>query len=249
MKKEKRTKSKGEKIIIGIISLLIVIGVIIVGRYAFLRFKYHRDEVAIRNAVENVNANTGFSNSKIENLEKKYKVKPIGVIQIPKIKVNNGIVVGITLDDMFYGVGWDQNSPIPTLNAEHTGNLVLAAHDQGYAPIYENLPKLENGDNIYVYLQGNTFVYQVYNHLIVNPTDIAIANNQPDKSMLTTYTCTDGGNKRYVIQAKLVDRFKGTALMKQDKDKPIRDFNNGEDGPYLKALREGRVNAQGQIIS
>ena len=151
--------------------------------------------------------------------------------------------------DMFFGVGWNMNSPLPNMTEKETGNLVLAAHDQGYAPIFSKFAKdLKPGDLAYVYLDGNTYIYQVYKMFPVEPTEVSVMNNQPDKSMLTMFTCIDGGNKRMVAQAKLVDRIKGTQLMKNDKDKPIRDFNNNEDGPYLKALREGKVNAQGQII-
>ncbi|WP_195972490.1 class D sortase [Clostridium thermobutyricum] len=229
-----------------LIVILFIIGIGLIGRYVFVRVRYHERMNTMRTAMES--SNPVQRKKALEIVEQDYKVKPVGVLQIPAIGVNNGIVEGTTMYDMFFGVGWDMQSPFPNMTEMNTGNLVLAAHDQGYAPIFEKLPTLQNGDAIYLYYEGNTYIYQVYNKFPVLPTDISVAKNVPDKSMMTLYTCIDGGNKRMIVQAKLIDRFKGTGLMKNDKDKPIRDFNNGEDGPYLKALREGRVNSEGQII-
>ena len=234
------------KIILILILIILVTGVSSLGRYIYVRIRFEQSQKAIINAMENNNPVSKLKEE--ENFQIKYKVKPIGILEIPSIKVKNGIIKGVSESDMFWGVGWYPNSPLPNMKSEFTGNLYLAGHDQGYAPIFENLKELRNNDLVYVFINGNTYIYSVYNKFIINPYDTWVMENQPNKSMVTLQTCNRAGNKRWIIQAKLIDRFKGTELMKNDKDKPIRDFNNGEDKEYLKALKEGKVNSEGQII-
>lgn len=234
------------KIILILILIIFVTGVSLLGRYLYIRMRFEQSQKAIINAMENNNHVSKLKEE--ENFQIKYKVKPIGILEIPSIKVKNGIIKGITEEDMFWGVGWYPNSPLPNMKSEFTGNLYLAGHDQGYAPIFENLKELKNNDLVYVFINGDTYIYSVSNKFIINPYDTWVMENQPNKSILTLQTCNRAGNKRWIIQAKLIDRFNGTGLMKNDKDKPIRDFNNGEDKEYLKALKEGRVNSHGKII-
>lgn len=237
---------KNKIILIIIIVISFTVGVACVGRYAYVRYRYHHSQNQLLNTFETKNTKTRKQDE--NSYEAKYHVQPIGALEIPAIGVKNGIIKGTTLEDMFWGIGWYTGSPLPNMTETNTGNLYLCAHDQGYAPIFHKLSDLVNGNLIYLFYDGNTYVYEVYNKVEINPDNASYMQNQPDKSIISLQTCNPSGTMRWIVQGKLVARVNGTKLLSTSNIRPIRDFNNGEDGAYLKALREGKVNAEGQII-
>lgn len=235
-----------KKIILLVIAVIFMIGVTLISRYVYIRIRFKESQNAIINAIEN---KSSVEKMKEENTFRvKYKVEPIGILEIPSINVKNGIIKGVSESDMFWGVGWYPNSPLPDMKSKFTGNMYLAAHDQGYAPIFENLKNLKDNELVYVFINGNTYIYSVYKKFMINPNDVWVMENQKNRSMLTLQTCNRDGNKRWIIRCNLVKRITGQQDLYNNNIKPIRDFNNGEDKEYLEALKEGRVNSQGQII-
>jgi LPXTG-site transpeptidase (sortase) family protein len=92
------------------------------------------------------------------------------------------------------------------------GNMILSAHrfELGWSPgetrrksPFYNINKLNLGDEVLVYYEGNTYKYEVIELKTVTPTSIEI-EAPSDEHILTIYSCTFGGEKdgRDVIVAR-----------------------------------------------
>ncbi|MCS7092381.1 MAG: sortase [Patescibacteria group bacterium] len=96
------------------------------------------------------------------------------------------------------------------------GNTVIFGHSilpqyfdpKNYLSIFSTLPKLEKGDEIYVFYDSVTYKYQVESMFEVKPTDIQILEQSKHSSYVTLVTCTPPGHplkpKRLIVRAKLV---------------------------------------------
>ena len=135
---------------------------------------------------------------------------------IPKINVDAPIVYmqsydnNQILEDIKRGVG----HYLGTAKPGRVGNTFLTGHSSyywwsggEYNQIFANLDKLEIGDLIYAYNDGDKFVYRVSDTFIIRPSETGVLN-QTEEPMLTLMTCTPIGTnlKRLIVQAELVGR-------------------------------------------
>jgi LPXTG-site transpeptidase (sortase) family protein len=135
---------------------------------------------------------------------------------IPKINVEAPIVYmqsydnNQILEDIKRGVGHYYGTAEPG----RVGNTFLTGHSSyywwsggEYNQVFANLDKLEVGDLIYAYHDGDKFVYKVSERFIIRPSETGVLN-QTDKPMMTLMTCTPIGTnlKRLIVQAELVGR-------------------------------------------
>jgi LPXTG-site transpeptidase (sortase) family protein len=92
---------------------------------------------------------------------------------------------------------------------DQEGNLVLAGHSYTYAnpfnPVFFFLDQLSIQDGIEVLWKKKVFSYEIYDILIVLPSEVDVMKNR-FKSEITLYTCYPKllGDKRLIIKAKLV---------------------------------------------
>lgn len=149
-------------------------------------------------------------------MEKSEFVPEVDTLIIPKINVDAPIVYmqsydnNQILEDIKRGVG----HYLGTAKPGRVGNSFLTAHSSyywwsggEYNQVFANLDKLELGDLIYAYNDGDKFVYRVSAKFIIRPSETGVLN-QTDKPMMTLMTCTPIGTnlKRLIIQAELVGR-------------------------------------------
>lgn len=124
----------------------------------------------------------------------------IGVIKIPKINVERGLVdPSSKYNDVKYNVEIIKGSDMPSVEK---GNLILAGHS-GTARIsyFRNLNKLQQGDDIYIYYQGKKYNYKVINIYEVDKTGtIKILRN--NKTTLTLVSCIHQQDKQIVVIAE-----------------------------------------------
>lgn len=114
-------------------------------------------------------------------------------------------------------------------NPEKGGNFILSAHrfylgttPQGTrerSPFYE-LDKLQTGDKIRVFYEGEWYEYEVTDNYSVKPNAVEIEAESAEPKM-TLYTCTLGGSAdgRVVINAKPL--FDTTANQPPDEGSPL----------------------------
>jgi sortase A len=124
---------------------------------------------------------------------------------IPSINVDAVIVQGTDWEALKLGVGQVQNGASP---AAADGNVALAAHNDIYGALFEDIPNLAAGDLIQVQTATQTFNYRVTETDIVDPTDVNVLENR-GKPMVTLITCYPPGvnNKRYIVYAEREDSF------------------------------------------
>jgi sortase A len=95
------------------------------------------------------------------------------------------------------------------------GNAVIFGHStlpqfykgaKDYKAIFATLPTIKIGDDVLVKYDGITYRYQVYDKLVVEPTDVSPLEQRFDDSYLTLVTCVPPGTFLYRlnVKAKLV---------------------------------------------
>lgn len=137
------------------------------------------------------------SNSEKEDNFVNEKVNPIGILEIPSIKLKAGIIKGATTTELRKGIGYYTNTALPS---ENEGNFVIAAHDSGKMPIFRNLKSLNIGDEIIVRQKNESFKYVVTDKFIVDPYDVEILQNREGEKIITMFTCTNKGKQRLVVR-------------------------------------------------
>jgi len=123
----------------------------------------------------------------------------LGIIEIPKIGVNEIIVAGVRQTDLDKGVGHYPYTPLPG----NPGNAAIAGHRTTHGQPFFNLDKLVAGDQIIVTTLQGKFVYDVTGSKVVDPTDFTVLFGDPSQTTLTLTTCHPrfSQKKRLVISA------------------------------------------------
>jgi len=119
----------------------------------------------------------------------------IGVIQIPKIGVDQAVVEGVGVEDLKKGPGHYPGTPLPG----EAGNAAIAGHRTTYGAPFNRLDELKNGDSITVRTRAGTFRYEVSSSSIVSPSEVSVLDPTPD-NRLTLTTC----NPKYSAAQRLI---------------------------------------------
>lgn len=135
---------------------------------------------------------------------KYYKGYPsIGTIYIEKTKLRLQILTDVSEKALenSVGISYPQN---PVLNKP--GNVVIIGHNYRNGKLFSNNYKLEIGDKIQITdLTGTTLTYTIYEILTTSPTDSAyVTRDTNGNTEISLSTCTDDGNRRLVILAKVM---------------------------------------------
>lgn len=126
----------------------------------------------------------------------------MGVIIIPKIKVDLPIIQGVGKDQLKAGIGHFEGSDLPG----QIGNCALAGHrSYTYGKMFNRLGEIQLGDTIEIKFGSKDYVYKVYKIDIVNPEDISVLSRNDKDRILTLVTCHPIriANKRLIIFGKL----------------------------------------------
>lgn len=127
----------------------------------------------------------------------------IGIISIPKIKLEYPILDKTTKDNMRISItrfsGGDVNE---------NGNLALAGHNNYDGTMFGKNKQLVMGDKIYLTdLQKNTVEYEIKSIFTTDPNDVSILETQDkEKKELSLITCTNGNKERLIIKAEEVKK-------------------------------------------
>lgn len=126
----------------------------------------------------------------------------VAQIRIPKIGVDDIVVNGVSLDDLRKGPGHYPETPLPG----QLGNAAIAGHRTTYGAPFGNLDQLSAGDEILLRTVQGSFTYRVYSQLVVDPSDVAVLNadpNHPATITLTTCNPKYSASQRLIVQASL----------------------------------------------
>lgn len=132
-------------------------------------------------------------------------------IVVPKIGANSAVVAEVDpyneaeyQAELAKGIAHAKGTSLPGQG----GNIFLFSHSSAnffearkYNSQFYLLSKLETGDDITLYYQGNEFKYKVYDKKIVDPSALEYLGGERKKQTLTLMTCTPAGTtlKRLLI--------------------------------------------------
>lgn len=144
-------------------------------------------------------------------------------LMIPKLNVEVPVVFGSANDVASMNVAMGNgvaNFSIPGASARpgEIGNFVISGHSAGnvyqntnYKFIFSGLPRMVDGDLIYMDYEGKRYTYKMIGHTIVDPKDVnslvRIAQENPDKPIITLLTCYPLGTsrQRYIIYGEQIN--------------------------------------------
>ncbi len=112
--------------------------------------------------------------------------RALGILEIPKISLSLPILEGAT----------EKNLRIASARVKGTaelgeiGNTAIAAHrSHTFGRFFNRLAELQKGDEIQIISEGNTLIYEVYNVVVVEPTDVSVLKGNNRDKILTLITC------------------------------------------------------------
>ncbi|MGF6948205.1 sortase A [Neobacillus sp. B4I6] len=124
----------------------------------------------------------------------------VGLLAIPKIKAELGIIEGTDPDDLEKGVGHYKGAYYPG----DQGQIVLSGHRD---TVFRKLGELEIGDSLKMEMPYGSYTYEIIDTKIVKSDDTSIITLQHNKEELILTTCypfsyIGNAPKRYIIYAK-----------------------------------------------
>lgn len=205
--------------------LLIVAGVSLIGVTLWMKYDTYKQQQAVLESFKNltfevpegenpngdVNLEEENDGNKTESSETKENKKPekaqleegkgIGILNIPKIDLEIGIIEGVRYEDIKYVVGHFPGTPMPG----EKGNFAIAGHRVSYfGEAFKDIDKLQKGDKVNVTYQGKEYTYEVTDMYEVTPSETEALNPTKDATM-TIVTCTIDAKNRVIVKGKLVE--------------------------------------------
>ena len=205
-----KNNGKSQLIIVG--SLLIIVGIgIIGGKYLYNYIQDKNEEKLIDVFFEEQDEITDNTDNETPEEVKETpkptetKIDYFAVIKIPKI----GLEKGLAPKGSYYN---NVNRNIFVLNEsdmpdKEKGNVILAGHSGNARTSYfKNLYKLENDDVVSIFYNGYEYKYKVVNHYDVEKTGKVNIVRNAEKTTLTLITCRHNTNKQIVYICELVEK-------------------------------------------
>ena len=139
---------------------------------------------------------------------------PDNRLYIDKINVNAPIIWNVPedkiLEELKKGVAHFQGTSLPD---EEKGNVFITGHSSGYwwshdlyNQVFALLDKLTDSDKIALTYKNKKYTYEVFNKMVVKPTQIEVLKTKTEEPTLSLMTCVPVGTrlKRLIVQAKLI---------------------------------------------
>lgn len=120
----------------------------------------------------------------------------IACIEIPAINVKYPIYHGTSGEVLQKGIGHMNNTSLPIGGIG--SHAVLTGHTGlSNSKLFTDIDKLENGDVFYIYVLNRTLAYQVDQIKVVEPSDTALLQIDPNEDYVTLVTCTPFGQNTH----------------------------------------------------
>lgn len=176
--------------------------VLTVGFFSYRTIKINNNEKLSEKLNQNYNTLKLYSQKDPFNIPVgEAENELIGNISIPKINLSYSFFSTLDNDSLkispcrFHG----------DLPPDYS-NLCIAGHNYDNDKFFSNLSDLTINDEIYLEIQGKTYVYSVFNMYEVDETDLSPIYSYPDKiRQLTLVTCNNLNKKRLIVKAKCVN--------------------------------------------
>ena len=130
---------------------------------------------------------------------------PIGVVTVPSIQTKLPIYHGTDASSLDRGVGHLYGSALPV--GGKGMHSVLTAHSGLIeATMFDHLQDVQEGDDVYIEVMGETLKYRVYDIEVVLPEEVSSLQPESGRDLLTLITCTPYGvnTHRLLVHAERV---------------------------------------------
>ncbi len=199
---KERKSRKNLFIIIG--SLFIFAGITII-LYPLINNKYIdiKEEQAIKEYyIEEVNTAEEIQEPEIEEVKPKKEINYIGILKIPKINLERGLVDRNSYsNNVNYNIQILSNSSMPD---EKNGNVILAAHSgNGRTAFFKNIDKLVINDEVIIDYKNKTYKYKIIDIYDIEKTGKAKIIRNNNVNTLTLVTCRHNTNNQIIVICEL----------------------------------------------
>lgn len=125
-----------------------------------------------------------------------------GILEIPVLNIQLPIEYGVELSELQSGPGFYPESSNPD-----SGNLSIAGHRTTYGAPFRELNHLNQGDEIILHYEGETYTYKVEDVFDTNRYDWSVIENTREPAITLT-TCHPPGSdeKRLIVRAYLEEQ-------------------------------------------
>lgn len=132
--------------------------------------------------------------------------KGVSQIAIPKLDILAPIVEGTDSYSLSVSAGHFKN----TAKMGGRGNYCIAGHSSSiYNCIFNNIHDINILEPMYfTNSDGKTFIYYVTEKFVVEPTEVDVLNQGTSDKICTIVTCTDNGQRRFIIRGKILSKKK-----------------------------------------
>lgn len=126
--------------------------------------------------------------------------RELGTVEIPRLKVTQKLMYGVSLPTFDHGIGWWPGTAEPG----QFGNMVLGGHRTTSPRPFRYLDRIEPGDEIIVTTAKGRFVYKATRTRIVDDSSLWIIDQKPGYTA-TLFACHPVGStaQRIVVFAEL----------------------------------------------
>ena len=187
--------------VIGVI--LILIGIGIIGNVVYKKMVTSQTQKQLIGILEGESTNKenqGNTNNESElKLSDINGYKAIAILEIPSIKLKQGVVEGVGDDVLKYYLGHYEETAKPG----EKGNFVVAGHRvSDYTDAFINLYKVKKDDEVIVKTEDKKYTYIVEDNFIVEPEQVEVLE-QTENETITLITCTVGAKQRVIVKGTL----------------------------------------------
>ena len=198
--KRKKIKRNRIKIIIG--SIFIIVGLsLIILKYINIHNKEKIEESNINKFME-VQEEFEKTDNVVTNIEEAKKNEKqeeyIAIIEIPKLHLKKGLYNIHSKNNVVdRNIQIIQESNFPDVE---NGNFILAGHSgNGSTAYFRNLYKLDLGDKINIFYNGNQYMYVVTNKYEIDKTGEATIIRDRNTTNLTLITCSQTNHTKQIV--------------------------------------------------
>ncbi|VDN48089.1 conserved protein of unknown function [Petrocella atlantisensis] len=116
----------------------------------------------------------------------KQRPKAVAILEIDKIDIKLPVAEGVDLATLKFALGhMPKTAPLGSV-----GNAVVAGHrSHSFGTYFNRLDEVAVGDTIKVTTGGQTYTYEVYETLIVEPDDLSVLRGSSNHKVITLITC------------------------------------------------------------
>lgn len=188
--------------------ILVLFSLILMSFYYVYQLAITRNNMEdVNNYIEETIVVENQESTKIETKKEERKTNYMAVLEIPSIKLKQGIVNATqNFDSINYAVSADNNGNYP----DQEGNFILYAHSgNSIIAYFDDLHKVNLEDDVYVYFKGTKYHYKVFNKFNIEKNGKLNVLSTTTKKYITLITCNQQDKeKQIVIIGNLIDEIK-----------------------------------------